>query len=752
MKLKTNKKIFILAIFLLFFVMLMNLNTANAAETENIYVTSLGTPKFEYTGKAVKPTPNVNYSLTYVNSTTNEYATLEAGKDYTPVYDSNITSIGKKNIKFKMLGKYTKLKVNNYTYYITPKKIKNIKLDEVTSTSAKVSWERQANDKGEFYFIYLDEGDKGGNTSYSNSISLSSYKAEKLKPGTKYAIGVAVACGGIGERTISDYTKQVFVTIPNRTSNFKVTDINETKSKISWSGDSNSTFDVYLSTTGQDTDYELISTTKNKYIEIDKSKLENEYKIKVIAYVLDGEKRVEAKEGIYTKNITPNTIPSGLKISLEKTGLKTSWNKIEGVTGYKIYRSTSKNSGYTLIKTTSENSYVDTKVSNGKTYYYKVLAYNRLTGSDYCTGFSNIVSRLNVKCPNLYITSKDTSANFSWTKMSGVTGYRIYRATSINGTYKQVKVIKGANNLKYTNSGLKKYRKYYYKIRAYYTYKGKNYYSTYSSIVTREALQKVSISGVSYNTKGYNTVKWKKVKNAKGYYIYRALSKNGKYSKIKTITSNKKLSYNDKKVSVGTRYYYKVMAYKGSLKGQFSNVSSKVAGTRIQQLNKLKLKTKSTGDATLDKYLSNMIQKANKAAFGTTSASGKSNYNRIKAIYTYVEKNLRHYKGYNCKDFSGTYCALLNYIGINTYCVEGKTKSGSGWTAHTWVILELNGTKYVFDPSIDRWSAGDKTSKLSYKKFFKTESEVKKSYKKDGKTFAFIDDIVSGKMIGVIEF
>ena len=46
------------------------------------------------------------------------------------------------------------------------------------------------------------------------------------------------------------------------------------------------------------------------------------------------------------------------------------------MTGYKIYRSTSKTTGYKMVrKVTSKTtgSYVDKKLDSGKTYYYKIV-------------------------------------------------------------------------------------------------------------------------------------------------------------------------------------------------------------------------------------------------------------------------------------------------------------------------------------------------------------------------------------------
>ena len=46
-----------------------------------------------------------------------------------------------------------------------------------------------------------------------------------------------------------------------------------------------------------------------------------------------------------------------------------------------------------------------------------------------------------------------------------------------------------------------------------------------------------------------------------GYKIYRATSKNGKYKVVKKLTKNSTLSWTDKTVKTGKKYYYKIRAY-----------------------------------------------------------------------------------------------------------------------------------------------------------------------------------------------
>lgn len=76
-------------------------------------------------------------------------------------------------------------------------------------------------------------------------------------------------------------------------------------------------------------------------------------------------------------------------------------------------------------------------------------------------------------------------------------------------------------------------------------------------------------------------LRWKKIKGAKGYQIYRATSKNGKYKKIKTVSA-KKNTFLDKKVKRHKRYYYRVRVYSKSGNKKIYSVYSKKVTVRIK--------------------------------------------------------------------------------------------------------------------------------------------------------------------------
>lgn len=63
--------------------------------------------------------------------------------------------------------------------------------------------------------------------------------------------------------------------------------------------------------------------------------------------------------------------------------IKISWSKVSGAKKYYIYRATSKSGEYKKIAETTKLSYSDKKISQNKTYYYKVKAVNGKKTSKY---------------------------------------------------------------------------------------------------------------------------------------------------------------------------------------------------------------------------------------------------------------------------------------------------------------------------------------------------------------------------------
>lgn len=160
-----------------------------------------------------------------------------------------------------------------------------------------------------------------------------------------------------------------------------------------------------------------------------------------------------------------------------------------------------------------------------------------------------------IEVPKLNKTSSThNSIKVTWGSVAKAEKYQVYRKVN-KGKWKAVKYVTGTS---YTDKNVKAGNTYYYTVKACRTVDGKQVYSTYN---TKGVSGKLTTS-ISLKTKSRKvTISWKKTKSAAGYYIYRASSAKGKYSKIKKVTSGKTLKYTDKKVKKGKTYYYKVVPY-----------------------------------------------------------------------------------------------------------------------------------------------------------------------------------------------
>lgn len=333
--------------------------------------------------------------------------------------------------------------------------------------------------------------------------------------------------------------------------------------------------------------------------------------------------------------------PSNLQArKASKSSITVSWNRINNVEGYELFRSTSKNGSYDLIATLNDSTYTDNNLSPGQEYFYKVrLYYNRDNTTKIDGVFSQSVA-CSLKPQNITTFSalpiNQSNIDLKWGQVKDVDGYEIFRSTSLNGNFALIKSITGGKNVSYRDT-VNWGNTYYYKIRSYVIGNGVKISSTDSLV--RSATTTKSISGVKvatitnqiYNGKNLTpqpvvkdgsitlkenidyTLTYKnnknigkgtiilsgknryigtkdlsffinpqktsglkntssKVKQAKltwdkdlsvtGYQIVKYDDKSKKYKNIQTISTYKTTTYTDKKVNSGKSYKYKVRSYK----------------------------------------------------------------------------------------------------------------------------------------------------------------------------------------------
>lgn len=84
---------------------------------------------------------------------------------------------------------------------------------------------------------------------------------------------------------------------------------------------------------------------------------------------------------------------------LKKNQAKLTWKKVKNATGYEVYQSMKKNSGYKKVKTITKNktvTYKAGKLKKKKTYYFKIRTYRKAGGTTYYGNYSN-VKKMKVK-------------------------------------------------------------------------------------------------------------------------------------------------------------------------------------------------------------------------------------------------------------------------------------------------------------------------------------------------------------------
>ena len=145
------------------------------------------------------------------------------------------------------------------------------------------------------------------------------------------------------------------------------------------------------------------------------------------------------------------------------SGVQVKWKKVTGASGYIVYRKT-KGGKWKQIAKTSKLYYLDKKAKSGTSYYYSVCAYSGSTKSSYDTkGLS--IRRL--KAPEITASNKKTGILDKWERMTGASGYYVYRKAS-SGDWKKIATVKGNQKIQYLDKKTKKGKTYQYRVKAYY--------------------------------------------------------------------------------------------------------------------------------------------------------------------------------------------------------------------------------------------------------------------------------------------
>ncbi|OPJ64035.1 fibronectin type III domain-containing protein [Clostridium oryzae] len=433
----------------------------------------------------------------------------------------------------------------------------SVKVIQTSNTGVTMSWEKVQGASG--YILYQATSSEGAykliktTTEHTSTIT-------GLIPGVNYYYKVRAYITKGNSRVYSDYsTAAVCKTTLAAPSSLEVVSLSYSSANVSWSEVPGATgYELYRSIS-QNGSYSLITTTSSSSYKDTGLAPGKVYYYKVRAYSTIGYSKVYSAFSSVENSQLMLLAPTSLKAQASSYDtIKLSWSKVTGANGYQIYRAASKEGNYSLVATVSTTSYSNTKLTVGKSYYYKIRAYGILDGNTTYSDFSPIRSaKLILSVPKSVKASVYSfdSVNVSWKKVSGASGYEIYRSESNNEEYQ---LITSINAKTYRDSGLKTGTSYYYKIRAFRTVGSGKVYSGFSSVVNSKP-QLYIPKNIKAEASSENsiTVSWNALGGAVEYEVYKAEASEGPYNLISTSSSSACM---DIGLETGGTYYYKVRA------------------------------------------------------------------------------------------------------------------------------------------------------------------------------------------------
>lgn len=237
-------------------------------------------------------------------------------------------------------------------------------------------------------------------------------------------------------------------------------------------------------------------------------------------------------------------------------GVRVNWYGVIGAKYYYVYRKAVGENSWKYIKCVSGNvqTYLDTTVSDGKSYIYTVRAYDGKGTSGYDANGLNIRY---VAAPEFKVFNNTSAIALTWNKVADADYYNVYRKIG-SGSWVLLKTL-GANSTYFADVNAKRGETYTYTVRAINDGVYSCFYPQGTTLKSIDAPMNLTlenrVSGVMLN--------WNKCEGADGYYVYRKTA-SGSWLRIAVVNGNSNITYLDTAAKSGQNYTYTVKAFSGS--------------------------------------------------------------------------------------------------------------------------------------------------------------------------------------------
>ena len=266
-----------------------------------------------------------------------------------------------------------------------------VKATSESAVSVKVSWNAVTGATG--YQVWRSTSADSGFVAVG-SVTDTSRVCAGLTTGKTYYFKVRAYKEVSGRKHYGDYSAVVNA-VPKLgvPSGAKAVSASATSIKVSWSAVSGATgYQVWRSTSADSGFVAVGSVTETNRV-CSSLTTGTTYYFKVRAYKEVSGSKVFGAYSSVVSAVPKLSSPTGVKATVSSsTSVTVSWNTVSGATGYEVWRSEKKDSGFSKTGAVTETSRKCPGLTAGKTYYFKVRAYKEVNGTKIYSAYSTVVS------------------------------------------------------------------------------------------------------------------------------------------------------------------------------------------------------------------------------------------------------------------------------------------------------------------------------------------------------------------------
>ena len=305
------------------------------------------------------------------------------------------------------------------------------------------------------------------------------------------------------------------------------------------------------------------------------------YLYRVRAFNDAGASEPSSAASVRTPDETP-VVPAAPRLEASLAGpraIRLNWTNVAGETGYRVERRVdgSTDPFREIARTGADvTTSTDDALEPGKTYLYRVRAFNAAGNSVYSNTVNRTISR-DTSVPSAPTNVAATligprAVRVTWSRVDNARGYRIERVVEGTGEGWRVVGTVGADASSFTQDGLMAGKTYVYRVRAF-NDAGTSAPSEARSVRTPAEQAVPSAPHLEATVLSGRAVRlaWTNVSNESGYKVERRVDGTDQPYRQIFVTGDEVTRYVDDGLEPGKTYIYRVRAFNSAGNSDYSN-------------------------------------------------------------------------------------------------------------------------------------------------------------------------------------